>query len=106
MNKLSVYEFGQMCEDRTLERFVFDSSKQPRQDLSVGFAYKITTRLVYYVVHPNIICFKSDDQFLRFSDVGYVDIISDAPDDGLVFDIACKKLGQNRQFRKFRFVAF
>ena len=106
MNKISVYEFSQMCEGRKLEQFVFDSSKQPRLDMSVGFAYKVHSILVYSVMHPNIICFKNGDQFLRFSDISHIEIIDDNAEDGLVFDILCKKLRQNDQFKRFRFVAF
>ena len=105
MNTLSVWEFSQLCEDRKFSTYQYEEEKQHKRDLSVGYSYKIISTEIYCVIHPNIICFKAGEQYLRFSDVRYINIISDHPDDGFVFDIACRNITSKGKCKKYRLIA-
>lgn len=105
MNKLSVWEFEQLCTSRTHLMYTFESSMQPSKSTLPFFNYRFIGLEVVCILHPNIICFKNGNQFVRFGNVKSVEIISDDSDNGLVFDIICGNNTQNSEQSKYRLTA-
>ena len=104
MNKLSLREFSMFCSDRKLVRFVFSSDMQ-MTGVPAGIVFKFNCQIVQYMVHPNTICFKSEDNYIHFTGVKRIELIEPVENGAYRFKIVCVNCTNEREELVYSFVA-
>lgn len=102
MEKLSVWEFRDLCQSRGFSRYIYETDMQDWDSPYQCFRLSAAFDRVQLFLGPASLCFRSADQTLTLQPVKYLIFEDGAPPE---FTVVCGVHGTGRYDQVFRFAA-
>lgn len=105
MEKLSLLEFKNRCNDFCFRTFIFSTDNQSPKSIDSTVRSELTFKDMTITFNPNTICLRNKHNFLQLNKVKAVNLHKKSCPLGKVFTIICGDLNSNLHDRKYTLVA-
>lgn len=92
MKTLSLTEFKNFCNERSLQKFILTSENQGKYMTQYTVRGRLSFSKMAMSLAPNMICFENGDNYVMLEDVKRVRIVEEQSAIGTIFDVVCKGL--------------